>query len=126
MRRYLKLMVSAGALLLAAMVALSACTVVVEEPRPRPPSPGPSFCTMEYRPVCARRFDQRRTFSNSCLARQAGFDVIHSGSCGSSRPVACTREWAPVCATRNGSLRTFANSCEARSANWRIIRNGRC
>ena len=66
----------------AAMTLLSACTVVVEEPRPLPPPrPQPGFCTREYDPVCARRGDDRQTFANSCLADAAGYRIIRPGEC---------------------------------------------
>ena len=61
------------AIALFGLVALSACTVVVDE---EGPGPGPQYCTMEYNPVCARRGGERRTFANSCLADREGYDVI--------------------------------------------------
>ncbi|MBL8581016.1 MAG: peptidase [Rhizobiaceae bacterium] len=111
-------------------VFLSACTVVVDESRPLPPPPpGPAYCTREYQPVCARRYDQRRTFANACLAERAGYRIIGFGECGHGdygRPQVCTQEYAPVCATRRGALRTFPNACVARAEDWRIIGRGRC
>lgn len=115
---------------LAAAVLLSACTVVVEEPGPLPgPGPGPAYCTREYEPVCARRYDERRTFANACLAERAGYRVTRYGECrggDDGRPAFCTREYAPVCAARRGEVRTFPNACEARVAEWRILGNGPC
>ena len=107
------------------LIVLSACTVVVEEPRP---GPGPGFCTREYDPVCARRGDERRTFANACLAGRAGWRVIRRGQCrrdgGEQR--FCTREYRPVCARRHGNFRTFGNACEADAAGWRIVSRGEC
>lgn len=117
--------------LLAGLVFLSAC-VVVEEPRPRPwPGPNPGACSREYQPVCARRGDNQRTFSNACLADRAGFRVVRRGECRrggnqSERPRFCTREYRPVCARRDGRTRTFGNACEADAAGWRIVSRNAC
>lgn len=116
------------AAIFAALVFLSSC-VVVEEPRPVRPGPGGGFCTREYQPVCAGRGNERRTFSNACMADRSGFRVIHRGECrrgGSSQPQFCTREYRPVCARQGTRLRTFSNSCEANAAGWRVISPGRC
>lgn len=118
---------------LVGLVALSACTVVVDEPRPGP-GPGPGYCTREYQPVCARRSGERRTFANSCLADRAGYDIIRRGECriegggggSGDEPRFCTREYRPVCARRSGDYRTFGNSCEADAAGWRVVGNGPC
>lgn len=45
----------------------------------RPPQ---QACTMEYRPVCAQRGNQRRTFGNACSAEAEGFRVLRPGECG--------------------------------------------
>jgi hypothetical protein len=58
-------------------------------PQPRPPQPGPpprprppQACTMEYRPVCATRRGQVRTFSNACSARAEDWRIVDSqGPC---------------------------------------------
>ncbi len=112
---------------------LAACTVVVDEGsdyRP-PPRPGPSHCTREYEPVCARRGRDRQSFSNACLARRAGYRIVDDGLCrggsgGGGGPTFCTREYRPVCARKRGSFRTFSNACEARAADWRVVSGGRC
>ncbi len=76
------LAVRIAAFAFAAMTLLSACTVVVEEPRPvPPPGPQPGFCTREYDPVCARRGDDRQTFNNGCLAEEAGYRILRPGEC---------------------------------------------
>ncbi|MEW9836757.1 peptidase [Mesorhizobium marinum] len=112
---------------LGALVLLSACTVVVEEPGP---GPGPGYCTRDYRPVCALAAGERRTFANACLADRAGYRVVHRGECrrgnneGEQR--FCTREYRPVCAQRRGQLRTFGNACEADAAGWRVVGRGEC
>lgn len=117
------------AVALAGLIVLSACTVVVDEPRPGP-GPGPGYCTREYQPVCARRHGERRTFSNACMADRAGYQIIGRGECrlggGGDGPRACTMEYRPVCARRDGRYRTFGNACEADAAGWRIVGNGEC
>lgn len=114
---------------LAGLIVLSACTVVVDDPGPGP-GPGPGYCTREYEPVCARRYGERRTFANACLADRAGYQVIRRGECrregGGDEPRFCTREYRPVCARRDGRLRTFGNACEAEAAGWRIVGRGEC
>lgn len=69
-------------------------------PRPRPPwhpdgpdivkPEQPRFCTMEYDPVCAEKpvvcvqspcLPDRRTFSNSCRAKQESYTVLYKGEC---------------------------------------------
>ncbi len=120
-----------NALLPMALGFLSACTVVVDEPRPRPiASSGPQICTMEYAPVCGQRGNRLRTFPNACHARADGFRVVHRGEC---RPdflpppqEACTREFAPVCGERRGRRQTFANACIARSEGFRVVARGEC
>jgi hypothetical protein len=110
---------------LAGLALLSACTVVVEEPRP---GPGPG-CSREFRPVCARRHGEQRTFTNACLADRAGWRIVHRGECrrgGGDEPRACTMDYQPVCATRRGSFRTFSNACGADAAGWRVVRRGEC
>lgn len=118
------------AVTLAGLIVLSACTVVVEDEGPRPgPGPSPGYCTREYQPVCARRYGERRTFANACLADRAGYDIIRRGECredGDDEPRFCTREYRPVCAQRRGSYRTFGNACEADAAGWRVVSRGEC
>ncbi|WP_173934664.1 Kazal-type serine protease inhibitor domain-containing protein [Chelativorans sp. Marseille-P2723] len=38
-------------------------------------------CTMEYRPVCAARGSDRRTFGNACQANAQGYHIIRQGQC---------------------------------------------
>ncbi|TIX34424.1 MAG: peptidase, partial [Mesorhizobium sp.] len=40
-----------------------------------------TFCTREYRPVCARRHCELRTFPNECEARAADYRVVDDGPC---------------------------------------------
>ncbi len=40
-----------------------------------------TFCTREYRPVCARRHGERRTFPNQCEAEAADYRVVDDGPC---------------------------------------------
>lgn len=121
-------------LALATFAVLAACTVVVEEgPPPGPgagPRPEPQYCTREYRPVCARRGPNVRTFANGCLAEQAGYNLIRYGECRpdptEEEPRFCTREYRPVCAQRGPRLRTFGNACEADVAGYRVVDYGPC
>src|SRR3954469_11167940 len=122
------LAVRVAAFAFAAVTLLSACTVVVEEPRPGPPpGPRPGFCTREYDPVCARRGGDRQTFNNSCLAEEAGYRITRPGECrgdgggGVAIDRACPKNLDPVCARRGNDTRTFANSCRADEAGFRII-----
>jgi len=113
----------AGLAAAGSLALLAACTVVVDEE----PGPGPQFCTQQYDPVCARRGDERRTFSNRCFADRAGFRVVRRGECvRDEEPRFCTREYRPVCARSGGAFRTFGNACEAEAAGWRIVDNGPC
>jgi len=119
------------AAIVAGLIVLTACTVVVEDTGPRPgPGSGPGFCTREYRPVCASRFGEQRTFTNACLADRSGWRIVHRGECrrGSSSggPRICTMDYRPVCATRRGNIRTFSNACQADAAGWRVVRNRPC
>ncbi|MCV0395041.1 MAG: hypothetical protein K5872_02410 [Rhizobiaceae bacterium] len=50
---------------------------ITERPRPG----RPQACTREYRPVCARRGGNVRTFGNACEARSAGYRIIAPGQC---------------------------------------------
>ena len=130
------LAVRIAAFAFAAVTLLSACTVVVEEPRPGPPpGPRPGFCTREYDPVCARRGDNRQTFANGCLAEESGYRIIRPGECrgggggndgGPEIDRACPKILDPVCARRGSDTRTFANSCRAEEAGFRIIGEGEC
>jgi hypothetical protein len=144
----------AAALLLLGLF-ISSCTVV-ENPGPLPPTrphqPSHQFCTREYAPVCGERHNRRQTFSNSCEARRAGFDIIRRGQCSGGpgfpgterpgraphrpdrpdrphrpdRPQMCPQIYKPVCAVRDGRSRTFPNSCQAESAGYRVRSNRAC
>lgn len=109
------------------LTILAACTVVVDEPGPLPPSPG-GICTREYAPVCGQRGGDRQTFGNSCVARSEGYRVIYGGACrrDEPRPEVCTREYRPVCGERRGQRQTFGNACVARAEGFRVIREGQC
>ena len=130
----------AAALLLGLFI--SSCTVV-ENPGPLPPArphqPSHQFCTREYAPVCGERHGRRQTFSNSCEARRAGFDIVRRGECSGrpgfpgadrphrpDRPQMCPQIYKPVCAVRDGHRRTFPNSCQAESAGYRVRSNNAC
>jgi hypothetical protein len=128
-----------GRIFTAALVlALTSCTVVVDEPNPPrpgvyppPPGPRPGICTREYRPVCAVRPGQRQTFPNGCTAEAEGFRIIYSGECRPVRepepgPIVCPQIYAPVCARQGSVIRTFPNECQAEGSGFRVIDDGEC
>ncbi|MGH6763840.1 MAG: Kazal-type serine protease inhibitor domain-containing protein [Phyllobacterium sp.] len=53
---------------------------VSRPPRPGGPSAGRA-CTREFAPVCARRGNSVRTFSNACEARNRGYGVVRNRPC---------------------------------------------
>ncbi|RST87470.1 peptidase [Aquibium carbonis] len=129
----------AGVAGLLALLFVSSCAVVVEEPLPVRPGPPSSqqLCPRIYDPVCARRGPDRQTFGNSCEANAAGYRVSHPGQCrrgGGPRPEPappprqsfCTQQYEPVCARRGNQVRTFGNACEARNADYRILYDAPC
>jgi hypothetical protein len=118
--------VRAGAAVLGVLLALSACTVVVEDDLPEPVRPGP-LCQRDYDPVCARRGGDSRTFANACLADQSGYRVTRRGECRRQpEERSCSRQYDPVCARRGGDRQTFSNSCLAEEAGYRVVREGEC
>ncbi|MEQ8699276.1 MAG: hypothetical protein RLT05_22310 [Bauldia litoralis] len=80
-------------------------------------------CPRIYRPVCGVVHGQRRTYSNNCVARNAGARIVSRGQC---RARACTRIYRPVCGVVHGQRRTYSNSCVARNAGARIVAQGQC
>jgi Kazal-type serine protease inhibitor-like protein len=109
------------------LAAASACTVAAEQ---HPVPVRAHACSAEFAPVCARRGSELRNFTNSCLARASGFQVMYRGQCSVSArpvpPVACTREFAPVCARRDDQQRTFDNPCLARASGFQVMYRGQC
>jgi hypothetical protein len=110
-------------------IILASCVVEVDET----PPDRPGICTRDYSPVCAERGTREKTFSNACLARAAGWDVVGRGECRSiivepprPEPILCPQIYQPVCAVRNGRERTFGNSCEADASGWRVVSRGEC
>jgi hypothetical protein len=45
------------------------------------PTQPPQICTREYRPVCATRRGDVRTFPNACEARAANWGIVGNGPC---------------------------------------------
>jgi hypothetical protein len=120
-----------GAIIVALMGFLAACTVVVDEgPRPAPPRDRGPICTQEYAPVCGERRGELQTYGNSCIARAEGARIVYDGECrresGRRPPQACTMEYVPVCAELNGQIRTFGNACSAQVERARILYQGEC
>jgi hypothetical protein len=120
-------------------LALTSCTVVVDEPVTDgpgvfPPGPRPGICTREYRPVCGvRGYGERQTFPNACIAEAEGYRIVQRGECRPIRPpqsepdpVVCPQIYAPVCARQGGVLRTFPNECQAEGSGFRVIEDGPC
>jgi len=85
----------------------------------------PRACPRIYRPVCGVVRGQRRTYSNSCVARNAGARIVAQGQCRTG-PVFCPAIYKPVCGVKNGRRQTFSNLCVARRNGATGIRNGRC
>ena len=75
-------------------------------------------CTRELRPVCG---NDRHTYANACLARNAGAAVDHAGACRAAGY--CPQIYRPVCSDKG---RTFPNACLATNAGARIRHAGRC
>ncbi|MGU3398299.1 Kazal-type serine protease inhibitor family protein [Brucellaceae bacterium D45D] len=40
-----------------------------------------AICTREYRPVCAQKGSEDRSFANRCTAESAGYRVLRDGQC---------------------------------------------
>lgn len=62
-----------------------------------PPSEPQKMCTMEYAPVCG---DDKRDYSNACMAESAWVGVAYTGSC---RPDALTSPLPSIIATETVS-----------------------
>ena len=82
-------------------------------------------CPRIYRPVCAVLHGRRRTYGNSCVARNAGARIVAQGRCR-TQTTYCPAIYRPVCGVKNGRRQTFSNLCVARRAGAGHIRNGQC
>jgi hypothetical protein len=89
---------------------------------------GQSQCPSVYRPVCASKGSETKSFGNACLAERDGFAVVSPGNCGGSGvlPRLCAKEYAPVCGERNGEQRSFGNACEANAESFAVVHDGDC
>ncbi|MDW5313390.1 Kazal-type serine protease inhibitor domain-containing protein [Rhizobium sp. PL01] len=137
MTPFQRVMIRIAAFAALSLGALTACTVVVDEPGgrpyPRPEPSNPQMCTMQYDPVCGERGNNRRTFSNACQARADGYRITGRGECrperpdsGGDRPQICTREYSPVCARQGRREQTFSNACMAEADGFRVVSRGEC
>jgi hypothetical protein len=87
-----------------------------------------SQCPSVYRPVCASKGSETKSFGNACLAERDGFAIVSPGDCGGSAvlPRLCAKEYAPVCGERDGERRSFGNTCEAGAEEFAVVHNGSC
>lgn len=67
----------------AGIVVLAGCMETMPGPdRPHRPRPEkPAMCTREYAPVCGVKRGKRQTFSNACMARAKGYNVVDQRPC---------------------------------------------
>jgi hypothetical protein len=48
-----------------------------------------AICPLLYKPVCAERDGDTRTFPNGCRAQAAGYAIVSQGTCdGAGKPMA--------------------------------------
>lgn len=129
------------------LLVLTSCVVEEGPYTPRPSVP--RACIPEYKPVCAERDGERRTFNNVCYAHREGYKVVYEDQCrygwdprpwpapGPTPPPPppppapppqqmCTMEYRPVCGERYGQRRTFNNKCLAENEGFRVLYNGQC
>ncbi|XP_026467216.1 ovoinhibitor-like isoform X2 [Ctenocephalides felis] len=104
-----------------------------------------SFCTFDYRPVCAAADGEIKTFANECILKnyncqeRKSLKKVSDGECPKITREAendcnsfCTLEFNPVCTQQNGEFRTFANECVLRTFNcqkrqsFKVVSSGVC
>ena len=85
--------------------------------------PESCICTMEFAPVCGElRNGQKRTFSNTCVAKCSSAKILYNGKCekkdikDDKKIPICTLEYAPVCGKQDENLITFGNNCQFKNA----------
>lgn len=98
-------------------------TECIDEKSVRPQTP----CTREYNPVCACN---GQTYSNACVAKNAGVKYYTPGECGDcvdgskiNPTQICQMVYIPVCGCNNV---TYGNSCEAEAAGVISWTEGKC
>jgi hypothetical protein len=98
-------------------IALLAGSVAYAEEKP---------CPRIAKPVCALNDAARITYSNSCMAENAGAKILHDGACEGGDM--CSMIYNPVCGVdpASGQEKTYSSLCVSEHANARITHDGAC
>ena len=93
---------------------------------PSAPVQAATKCPLIVLPVCGFKDGAKATYSNSCLARQAGARILHRGKCDGEG--ICTFIFLPVCGLdpQTKKPNTYPNLCVAENAGARLIHKGAC